>query len=100
LVDFEVIEADKADINLIYGCNDALGITCSELHARNRREDLNPYRWYPLRTILWSCKNRSGERSGVSKPKARNTATMRSAFWGWMAIQISRSFVGVGTPAY
>ena len=98
LVDFEVIEADEVDVNIIYGGNDTLGITCSELHARNRREDLNPYRWYLLRTILWSCKNSSGERSEVSKPKARNTAIMRSAFWGWMAIQISRSFVARGYP--
>jgi len=42
-----VIEADEVDVNPIYGGNDTLGITCSELHARNRREDLNPYRRYP-----------------------------------------------------
>src|SRR5262249_26701412 len=47
LVDFEMMEADQVDVNLIYGCDDALGITCSELNARNRREDLNPYRRYP-----------------------------------------------------
>src|SRR5262245_23573994 len=73
LVDFEMMEADQVDVNLIYGCDDALGITCSELNARNRREDRNPYRWHPHpHDAMALQKQAGGEDRGIKTKGAQH----------------------------